>query len=133
MGKIVSQSLVSSQYFDITCGLVLPTCGWDRPPPTANIIPEADIVRIMYYRDTVYSYARWATVNDKTFNLYRKDIADVLVRLGVACYQNAINSIKTECMNTNLEKYCQELLKNWFPSRKEKIEQKVSYINLLRS
>ena len=108
-------------------------CGWDRPPPTANIIPEADIVRIMYYRDTVYSYARWATVNDKTFNLYRKDIADVLVRLGGACYQNAINSIKTECMNTNLEKYCQELLKNWFPSRKEKIEQKVSYISLLRS
>ena len=114
MGKIVSQSLVSSQNFDITCGLVLPTCGWDHPPPTENIIPEADIIRIMYYRDTVYSYARWAAVDGKTFNLYWKDIADVMVRLGGACYQNAINSIKTECMNTNLEKYCQELLKNWF-------------------
>ena len=35
--------------------------------------------------------------------------------IGGSLLQNAINSIKTECMNTNLEKYCQELLKNWFP------------------
>ena len=29
----------------------------------------------MYYRDIVYSYARGAAVDDKTFNLYWKDIA----------------------------------------------------------
>ena len=121
--KLYPQSLVSSQYFDITlltvllksiCFLVPPTSGWDRPPPTENTTPEADIVRITYFRDIVYSYARGAAVDDKTFNLYWKDISNVLVRLGGTCYQNVINSIKTECMDSHFEKHYRELLKNWF-------------------
>ena len=120
--KLYPQSLVSSQNFDITLLTVLlkniflvpPTCGWDRPPPTENIAPEADIVRITLYRDTVYSYATRAAVDDKTFKLYWKDITDVLVRLGGACYQNAINRIKTECMTSDFEKYYRELLRNWY-------------------
>ena len=121
--KLYPQSLVSSQNFDTPlltvllkniCGLVPPACCWDRPPPTENITPEADIVRITLYRDTVYSYAEGGAVDDKTFNLYWKDITDVLVRLGGACYQNAINRIKTECMTSDFEKYYPELLKNWY-------------------
>ena len=121
--KLYPQSLVSSQNFDTPlltvllkniCGLVPPACGWDRPPPTENVTLEADIVRITLYRDTVYSYAEGGAVDDKTFNLYWKDITDVLVRLGGACYQNAINRIKTECMTSDFEKYYPELLKNWY-------------------
>ena len=121
--KLYPQSLVSSQHFDNTlvmvllkniCGLVPPASGWDLPPPTENTTAVADIVRITYFRDTVYSYARGAAVDDKTFNLYWKDITDVLVRLGGTCYQNTINSIKAECMYSHLEKYYRELLKNWF-------------------
>ena len=120
--KLYPQSLVSSQNFDTPlltvllkniCGLVPPACCWDRPPPTENITPEADIIRITLYRDRVYSYAEGGTVDDKTFNLYWKDIADVLVRLGGACYQNAIDRIKTECMTSDFEKYYRELLNNW--------------------
>ena len=120
--KLYPQSLVSSQNFDTPlltvllkniCGLVPPACCWDRPPPTENITPEADIIRITLYRDRVYSYAEGGTVDDKTFNLYWKDITDVLVRLGGACYQNAIDRIKTECMTSDFEKYYRELLNNW--------------------
>ena len=96
------------------CGLVPPTSGWDLPPPSENTTTVADIVRITYFRDIVYSYARRAAVDDKTFNLYWKDITDVLVRLGGTCYQNAINSIKTGCMDAHFEKHYRELLKNWF-------------------
>lgn len=121
--KLYPQSLVSSQHFDNTlvmvllkniCGLVPPASGWDLPPPTENTTSVADIVRITYFRDTLYSYARGAAVDDKTFNLYWKDITDVLVRLGGTCYQNTINSIKAERMYSHLEKYYRELLKNWF-------------------
>ena len=120
--KLYPQSLVSSQNFDTPlltvllkniCGLVPPAHCWDRPPPTENITPEADIIRITLYRDRVYSYAEGGTVDDETFNLYWKDITDVLVRLGGACYQNAIDRIKTECMTSDFEKYYRELLNNW--------------------
>lgn len=120
--KLYPQSLVSSQQFDTTlltillrniCRLVPPTDGWDRLPPAEDTGPEADIVRLTYYRDKVYSHSGEAAVDDKTFNLYWTYITDVLVRLGGIHYQNAIKSIKTECMNSHFERHYRELLKNW--------------------
>lgn len=117
------QSPVSSQHFDITllmillrnvCDLDPPIDGWDRPPSKENRTTAADIVRVTYYRDTVYSHARKAAVDDETFNLYWTYTTDVLVRLGGTHYRNAIDSIKTEYMNSHLaEKLFQECLKDW--------------------
>ncbi|PFX18035.1 E3 ubiquitin-protein ligase DZIP3 [Stylophora pistillata] len=117
------QSPVSSQHFDITllmillrnvCDLDPPINGWDRPPSKENMTTAADIVRVTYYRDTVYSHARKAAVDDKTFNLYWTYTTAVLVRLGGTHYRNAIDSIKTENMNSHLaEKLFQECLKDW--------------------
>ena len=114
------KSAVSSKNFDITllmvllrniCGLLPPASGWDELPPATDTTLEADIVRIKYYRNTVYGHANEASVDDSTFNKYWQDIQDALVRLGGAGYQSAIDNLKNECMDTDIEEHYKELLK----------------------
>ena len=116
------KSAVSSKNFDITllmvllrniCGLVPPAGGWDTLPPAADTTLEADIVRIKCYRNTVYGHASEASVDDPTFNQYWQDIQDALVRLGGAGYQSAIDDLKKECMDPDIEEHYKELLKQW--------------------
>ncbi len=116
------KSSVSSKNFDITllivllrniCGIVPPATGWNNLPAATDLTPEADIVRIKCYRNTVYGHASEASVDDATFNHYWKDIEDALVRLGGACFQDAIDDLKNECMDPDFEEHYQELLKQW--------------------
>ena len=116
------KSSVSSKSFDITllmvllrniCGLVRPATGWDNLPTATDLTPEADIVRIKWYRNAVYGHASEASVDDATFHQYWQDIQDALVRLGGACYQDAIDDLKNECMDPEYEEHYQELLKQW--------------------
>ena len=111
---------VSSKNFDITllmvllrniCGLVRPATGWDTLPLDADTTLEADIVRIKCYRNTVYGHASQASVDDVTFNQYWQDIQDALVRLGGAGYQSAIDDLKNESMDPEIEEHYKELLK----------------------
>ena len=124
------KSSVSSQHFDITllmlllrniCGLVPPATGWDTLPPAADTTLEADIVRIKCYRNTVYSHASEASVDDATFNQYWKDIQDALVRLGGADYQDAIDNLRNECMDRDFEEKYKKLL-----------EQNLKYENIIK-
>jgi len=129
------KSSVSSTNFDITllmvllrnvCGLVPPATGWDSLPAATDLSPEADIVRIKYYRNTVYGHASEASVDEATFSQYWKDIQDALVRLGGTCYQGAIDDLKTACMDREFEEHYQDLLKQWVKdeiSIKEKLDQ----------
>ena len=129
------RSSVSSTNFDITllmvllrniCGLVRPATGWDCLPAATDLSLEADIVRIKYYRNTVYGHASEASVDDATFSQYWKDIQDALVRLGGTCYQGAINDLKTECMDPDFDEHYQDLLKQWVKdetSMREKLDQ----------
>ena len=135
---------VSSKSFDITllmvllrniCGLVPPTTGWNNLPAATDLTPEADIVRINCYRNTVYGHASEASVDDATFNQYWQDIQDALVRLGGACYQDAIDDLKNECMDPDYEKHYQELLKQWVKdevSIKDKLDEIEQILNALR-
>ena len=135
------KSSVSSRDFDITlltvllrniCGLVPPLTGWDTLPPAADTTPEADIVRIKSYRNTVYGHASEASVDEKTFNQYWQDIQDALVRLGGAGYQSAIDDLKKECIDPDFVEYYKELLKEWVMDEKsikerlDAIEEKIS-------
>ena len=129
------KSSVSSANFDITllmvllrniCGLVPPPTGWDSLPAETDLTPEADIVRIKFHRNTVYGHASEASVDDATFSQYWQDIQNALVRLGGTCYQDAIDDLKTECMDPEVEEHFQELLKQWVKdeiSIKEKLDQ----------
>ena len=114
------KSAVSSKNFDITllmvllrniCGLVRPATGWNTLPLAADTTLEADIVRIKCYRNTVYGHASEASVDDATFNKYWQDIQDALVRLGGAGYQSAIDDLKNESMDPEIEEHYKELLK----------------------
>ena len=119
------KSSVTSNIFDITllvvllrniCGLVIPATGWDNLPSVADTTPEADIVRIKYYRNTVYGHVSEASVDDATFSQYWKDIENALVRLGGSHYQAAINHLRNECMDPDFEEHYKELLKQWVMS-----------------
>ena len=128
-------SSVSSTNFDITllmvllrniCSLAPPPTGWDSLPAATDLTPEADIVRIKYYRNTIYGHASGALVDDATFSQYWQDIQDALVRLGGTCYQDAIDNLKNDCMDPEIEEHYQELLKYWVKdeiSIKEKLDQ----------
>ena len=115
-------SSVSSANFDVTllmillrniCGLKPPVTGWDALPPDRDKSHEADIVRVKYYRNTVYGHAEQATVDDITFNTNWQNIRDVLVRLGGTTYGDAIDKLKTECMDPDIEEHYKELLQQW--------------------
>ena len=125
-------SSVTSKDFDITllmvllrniCGLTAPattaaattttasTHSWDSLPPASDTTVEANIVRVKYYRNSVYGHAKQASVDDPTFNSLWQEVKAALVALGVDA--TAITKLKTETMDPDMEKHYQELLKEW--------------------
>ena len=118
----VIKSSVSSSNFDSTllvillrniCGLVPPATGWSNCPLVTDTTPAADIARILFYRNTVYSHASNASIADAAFSSYWKEIKDTLVRLGGAGYGDAIDEFENEIMGPEFEGLYQELLKQW--------------------
>ncbi len=113
---------VSSRDFDTTllmvllrnlCGLIPPLTGWDALPAVTDLGREADIARLKYFRNTVYGHAENASVDDATFNDYWRDIRDTLVRLGGVRYEAAIDDLRNECMDPEVQDHYKELLSQW--------------------
>ena len=135
------KSAVSSKNFDFNllmvllrnvCSLVPPENGWDTLPPETDTTFMADIVRIKHYRNMVFGHASEASVDDPTFNQYWQDIQDALVRLGGADYQSAIDDLKKECMDPDLEEHYIELLKQCIMdevSIKERLDEMEAIVN----
>ena len=115
-------NLVSSHDFDTTllmvllrnlCGLTAPLTGWDALPVVTDLSREADIARVKYFRNTVYGHAKNASVDDVKFNDHQRDIRDTLVRLGGVTYKTAIDDLRNECMDPEIEDCYMELLGEW--------------------
>ena len=113
---------VSSRDFDTTllmvllrnlCGLTAPLTGWDALPAVTDLSREADIARVKYFRNTVYGHAEKASVDDVKYNEYWRDIQDTLVRLGGVTYVAAIDDLRNECMDPEVEDHYMELLGEW--------------------
>ena len=113
---------LSSRDFDTTllmvllrnlCGLTPPLTGWDALPAVTDLSREADIARVKYYRNTVYGHAENASVDDIKFKDYWRDIRDTLVRLGGVRYEAAIDDLRNECMDPEVEDHYKELLSLW--------------------
>ncbi|XP_022807110.1 uncharacterized protein LOC111344162, partial [Stylophora pistillata] len=114
---------VSSRDFDTSLlvlllrniwGLTLPASGQDDLPLVTDTTPAADITRIKILRDRVYnSHVTSGSVDDPTFSFYWNDIQDTFQRIGGVHYQNAIDELKIDCMDADLEEGYQELLKEW--------------------
>ena len=94
-------------------GLTLPASGWNNLPPGSDTSPEADVTRIKFFRDRVFSHAANASVDDPTFSLYWKNIKDTFVRIGGTCYEEVIDDPTLHCMDADLEEHYQELLREW--------------------
>ena len=118
----VIKSSVSSRDFDSTllvillrniCGLFPPATGWSNCPLVTDTTLAADIARIQFYKNTVYRHTSNASVEDAAFSSYWKEIKDTLVRLGGACYRDAIDDFENEIMDPEFEGHYQELLKQW--------------------
>ena len=75
--------------------------------------PLRQISLVSSATETVYGHASEASVDDVPFNQYWQDIQDALVRLGGAGYQSAIDDLKKECMDPDIEEHYKELLKQW--------------------
>ena len=118
----VIKTSISSRDFDPTllgvllrniCSLSPPATGWDNLPPVTDLTTQADIVRFKFHRNTVYSHATDASVDDATFSVYWNDIKDTLVRLGGAFYRDATDGFEKESMDPDFEGHYQELLRQW--------------------
>ena len=115
-------SHVTSKDFDITllfvllrniCGRTAPasTNSWDRLPPVRDSSVEANMVRVKFYRNSVYGHAINASVDDPTFNSLWRNIGTALIALGVE--EAAIHNLKTDSMDPVMEEHYQGLLKEW--------------------
>ena len=94
-------------------GLTLPASGWKNLPPGSDTSPEADITRIKFFRDRVFSHAANASVDDPTFSLYWNNIKDTFVRIGGTCYEEVIDDPTLHSMDADLEEHFRELLREW--------------------
>ncbi|KAL9975261.1 hypothetical protein ACROYT_G012405 [Oculina patagonica] len=115
-------SSVSSKDFDPTllmvllrtiCELTPPTAGWDTPPLAADCSREADIARVRYFINTVFSHEDKAFVSDAVFMDYWENIREMLVRLGGAGYGDAVDEMKNQNMDPLTEEHYKELFKQW--------------------
>ena len=124
-GKLypVVKSSISSVNFDSSLllllltnifGLTLPASGWNNLPPGSDTSPEADITRIKFFRDRVFSHAGNASVDDPTFSWYWKSIKDTFLHIGGTCSEEVIDDPYTlHCMDADLEEHYRELLREW--------------------
>ena len=80
-----------SRTFDITllfillrdiCGLTEPATGWNALPHVADVSREANLARIMYYRNQVYGHVSSTEVSNADFEQYWNDIAGAMIALG---------------------------------------------------
>ena len=116
------KSSVSSENFDIAllmvllrniCDLTPPATGWDALPSPEDLSCEADITRIKFYRNTVYAHATRASIDDNGFDNYWIHIRDALLRLGGAPYEAAINDLKYDSLDPDMEEHYKWLLGEW--------------------
>ena len=130
-GKLfpVVSSTVSSADFDVvllmvllrdTCGLHAPvsTGSWYVLPPDSDNTSEANIVRINYYRISVYSHATKASIDDLSFNILWQRISNAILALASGAnnrtmYATAISRLKTECMDPSATTLYQVLQSDW--------------------
>ena len=61
----------------------------------------------------MYAHAPQASIDDTAFDNYWKNIRDTLVQLGGATYEAAIDALKHDCMDPEMEDHYKELLKQW--------------------
>ena len=116
--------------FDITllfrllrtiCNLTPPTTGWDGVPTSTDCSLAADLVRIKYYRNSVYGHVNQTMdIADEKFQTLWQEISKALVRIAGQIspkrekeWQAAINNVLKDPLTAEDERNVQEL-KRWY-------------------
>ena len=103
-------------------GLIPPAKGWDALPATSDYSLEADLVRIKYYRNSIYGHVSSdMEISDAAEFLYLwKEISKALVRIARHIshekekeWQNAIDNFLTDPL-TDEDKRNVEELRTWY-------------------
>ena len=106
---------VSSKDFDTSLLLCLLKNIWGLTLPASGSDTSlaADITRIKFFRDRVFSRAANASVDDPTFSLYWNSIRDTFLHIGGTCYEEVIDDPTFYYMDADLEEHYRELLREW--------------------
>ena len=93
-----------STEFDITllfklfrniCRLTRPCTGWDSLPNSANLSLGADLARIKFYRNEVYSHSNYMEISNAEFVDLWREISEALLRIAKKFSVSKKNEWKT--------------------------------------
>ena len=113
-------AMPDSNTFDITllfllltniCGLAPPPTGWHSKPPPGDNSHEANLARVKYFRNELYSHVKSTDVDTHSLSVLWQEISAVLVALGLP--QAEIDRLKAE---RGGEKDYLDALHDWFDS-----------------
>ena len=108
------------------CNLAPPTTGWDAIPATLDHSLTADLVRIKYYRNSVYGHVNHGmSITDDAFLRLWKEISEALVRIAGQIspktkteWQVAIDKFLKDPLTVQHERHVGEL-EMWYKSDTE--------------
>ena len=108
------------------CSLVPPTTGWDALPASTDHSLTADLVRVKYYRNSIYGHVNQGMViKDDEFPSFWQEISEALVRIAgnislpkKAAWQRAIDNLLNDPLTVEDERNVQEL-ETWYKSDME--------------
>ncbi|XP_046857835.1 uncharacterized protein LOC124451253 [Xenia sp. Carnegie-2017] len=123
-----STGLPNLENFDISlmtvllrniCGLTPPHGGWDNLPFSSDFSISANIARIKFYRNKVYSHISTTSVDDSTFEQLWDEISKALVGLGIQ--QTEIDELKKAPLSPDEVNYT-TMLKEWHKREEQLID-----------
>ena len=110
--------------FDITltfrllrtiCNLTEPLTGWNGLPNSSDHSLEADLVRIKYYRNSVYGHNQTMEITDSVFRDLWKEISEALLRIAGSInnekkdeWKKAIDEFLYDPLTTEEQRYVDE-------------------------
>ena len=121
--------------FDITllfrllrtiCGLTPPVTGWDVLPRSTDDSLEAGLVRIKYYRNSLYGHVNEnMEISDYEFSVHWREISEALMRISgqispvkAKQWQNAIDKFLEDPLTEEAKRHEQEL-QRWYQNDTE--------------
>ena len=103
------------------CGMTQPATGWDALPPDSDISKEADLVRLKYYRNSIYGHVdERMRIEDEEYQKLWRNISEAIKRLAGHVssakkkeWEDAIEDFSTAPLTTDDMRNIEEL-RSWY-------------------
>lgn len=107
------------------CGLTPPAKGWDALPDSTDHSLTADLVRIKYYRNSIYGHKQDMEISSEEFVRLWREVSEALVRLAKSIsaeketqWIEAIDHFLTDALTEKENRNVQEL-ERWYTNDME--------------